>query len=181
MHMNPIKKTILEAVWEKERPVKPLEIAREVGISHPQAMMHLIGLKRMGYVSSPERNHYAITELGKEALGIPKITKNEASQILSPTTLEGAFHFSTGIGQYLGIHADSLQDFCDKIQKIDVQTIEFHMPRRDFEKWLQHIGDAELAKKLAVIREESLSGEALRQKVYEATKARCEELKKLVT
>jgi ribosome biogenesis GTPase A len=83
------------------------------------------------------------------------------------------------VGGSLGIEANSLQDFCDKIQKIDLKALEFHMPRKDFENWLQHLGDAELAKKMTVIREQGASGEELRKKVYEATKSRCEELKKL--
>ena len=164
MQLNPIKKTILEALWQKGKPVKPLEIARQLGIKNQQAMMHLLNLKNMGYVSSPEKSHYVITELGKEALGLPKITKNQASQILHPKPPEDAFHFYSGIGQNLGLQANSLQDFCDRIQKIDARTIEFHMPRKDFENWLQHLGDAELAKKLAIIREQGVSGEELRQK-----------------
>jgi predicted transcriptional regulator len=179
MQLNPIKKMILEALWQKEKPVKPLEIARQLGIKNQQAMMHLLNLKSMGYVSSPERNHYIITQLGKEALGLAKITKDQATQILHPTPPEKAFHFYTELGKYSGIYADSLQDFCDKIQKIDIETIKFHMPRKDFENWLQHLGDDELAKKITMLREQGLSGEELRQKIYETTKYRCEELKKL--
>ena len=179
MQLNPIKKKILQELWEKGKPLKPLEIARPLEIKNQQAMMHLLNLKSMGYVSTPERNQYAITELGKEALGIPNVTRNQASQILSPTTNERAFHFYTKIGHYSGITANSLQDFCDKIQKISAQAIEFHVPRQDFENWLRNLGDDELAKKVAKIREQGLSGEELRQKIHEATKNRCEELKKL--
>jgi DNA-binding MarR family transcriptional regulator len=179
MQLNPTKKAVLDVLWQKGKPVKPLEVAKQLGITNPQAMMHLLGLKHMGYVSSPERNHYIITELGKEALGLPKTTKSQASQILHPTPPEKAFRFYTGIGQYSGTQADSLQDFCDKVQKIGMKAIEFHMSRKDFENWLQHLGDAELAKKMAMIREQGLLGEELRQKVYEATKYRCEELQKL--
>lgn len=181
MQLNPIKKKILEKLWEKGKPLKPLEIGRQLGIKNQQAMMHLLNLKSMGYVSTPERNQYAITELGKEALGIPRVTKNQASQILNPLPHERAFHFYTRIGHYSGISANSLQDFCDKIQKVNAQTIEFHMPRKDFENWLRNLGDDELAKKLAIIREKGLSGEELRQKIHETTKNRCEELRKLTT
>jgi hypothetical protein len=181
MQLNPIKKKILEELWEKGKPSKPLEIARQLGIKNQQAMMHLLNLKSMGYVSTPERNQYAITELGKETLGIPKVTKNQASQILNPIPHERAFHFYTRIGHYSGISANSLQDFCDKIQKVSAQTIDFHMPRKDFENWIHNLGDEELAKKLAIIREQGISGEELRQKIYETTKNRCGELRKLTT
>jgi len=179
MQLNPIKKMILEALWQREKPVKPLEIARQLGIKNQQAMMHLLNLRNIGYVSSPERNHYIITELGKEALGLSKTTKDQATQILHPTLPEKAFHFYTGLGKYSGVYADSLQAFCDKIQKIGVETIEFHMPRKDFENWMQHLGDDELAKKMATLREQGLTGEELRQKIYETTKYRCEELKRI--
>ena len=181
MQLNPIKKRILEELWEKGKPQKPLEIARQLGIKNQQAMMHLLNLKSMGYVSTPERNTYTITEQGKEALGMPKTTKNQAAQILNPVPHERAFHFYTRIGHFTGTSANSLQDFCDKIQKVSTQTIEFHMPRKDFENWLHNLGDDELAKKLATIREQNLSGEQLRQKIYETAKNRCEELKKLTT
>ena len=80
--LNPTKKSILEALWRNGKPVKPLEIARQLGLSRPQAMMHLLGLKNLGYVSSPERNHYVITEQGREVIGLSKITQDTASQIL---------------------------------------------------------------------------------------------------
>jgi len=181
MQLNPIKKKILEELWKNPKSSKPLDIARQLGIKNQQAMMHLLNLKSMGYVSTPERNQYAITELGKEALGMTKLTKNQASQILNPLPHERAFHFYTKVGHYTGVSANSLQDFCDKLHKINAQTIEFHMPRKDFENWIHNLGDDELAKKLAIIREQGLSGEELRRKITETTENRCEELKKLTT
>jgi predicted ArsR family transcriptional regulator len=179
MQLNPIKKKILEELCTAGKPQKPLDIARQIGVKNQQAMMHLLNLKSMGYVSTPERNQYAITERGKEALGIPKITKNQVAQILKPTSHERAFHFYTKIDHYSGISANSLQDFCDKIHKVSVQAIEFHMPRKDFENWVRTLGDDELANIMATIREKGLSGEELRKSIYEATKNRCEQLKKL--
>jgi len=178
MSLNPTKKKILEKLWQNGKPSKPLEVAKQLGITRPQAMMHLLGLKQMGYVSSPERNTYKITEAGKEAIGLPKLSKNRASQILQPVPPEKGFNFFTRVGHSLGIHANSLQDFCDKLLKVDLQAIEFHVSRKDFEAWLQFLGDAELAKRLALIREEGVTGEELRKRVYEAVKFHCEELEK---
>ncbi len=45
-------------------------------------MMHLLGLIKMGYVNSPEKGQYIITEKGKRALGIPEVTKEKAAAIL---------------------------------------------------------------------------------------------------
>lgn len=177
MQLNPIKRKILETLLERGKPTMPLDIARQVGIKNQQAMMHLLNLKGMGLVSTPERNHYTITGQGKEALGISKLTKSQASQILNPLPHERAFHFYTGIGHYTGISASSLQDFCNKIHEVSSKSIEFHMPRKDFENWINNLGDTDLAKRLAAIREERLSEEELRRKVYEVTRNRCEELK----
>ena len=93
---------------------------------------------------------------------------------------EKAFHFHTAINQYLGVCANSLNDFCDKIQKIDSKSIEFHFPRRDIELWLRGLGDPELAKRMELIRGMGLSGENLRERVYETVKFRYEELAELV-
>ena len=179
MQLNPIKKKILEELCDAGKPLKPLDIAHKIGVKNQQAMMHLLNLKNMGYVSTPERNHYAITERGREALGIPKTTKSQASKILTPTSHERAFHFYTKVDHYSGVSANSLQDFCDKIHKVSVQAIEFHMPRKDFENWLRTLGDDKLANAIAAIREKGLSGEELRKSIYEATKNRCEQLRKL--
>jgi len=73
----------------------------------------------------------------------------------------------------------SLGDFCEKIQKIDIGSIEFHLNRGDFEAWFTGLGDAELAKKTALIRERKMSGEELRSKLYQVVKSRCEELAKI--
>ncbi len=83
------------------------------------------------------------------------------------------------MGQYLQVFANSLDDFCGKIKTVDVKSVEFHLPRRDFELWFQGLGDLELAEKIGQIRRMSLSGESLRKKVYETVRSRCEELKRL--
>jgi hypothetical protein len=84
-----------------------------------------------------------------------------------------------GTNQYLGVYANSLKDFTDKIQKIDLKSIEFHLPRKDFELWIHDIGDPELSKKISLIRGRNLSGENLRKEIYETVKSRYEELTKL--
>jgi hypothetical protein len=52
------------------------------------------------------------------------------------------------------------------------------MPRGDFERWVDSLGDSELGKKLSHIRSMNLSGEDLRRTVYETVKSRLEELKR---
>ena len=171
-----VRKKILEVLGAAGKPVNLGEIAQKIGIGTSSTMGYLLGLIKAKYVSVPQKHYYAITNLGKQALGLPKFDRKLALNILSSVPFEKAFHFHIGINQYLGVYANSLNDFCDKIQKIDLKSIAFHLPRKDFELWLRGLGDLELAEKMELIRGMGLSGEGLRKKVYETVKSRCEEL-----
>jgi len=178
MSISPVKRLILETMWMLNKPAKAMEIAKEAGLGFPPVMMHIIGLIRMGYVKQHEKGYYVITEKGKKALGLPEIDKQKAEEILAYLPIEKSFHFYADIGKPLNLHAASLQDFCDKILKIDIGSIEFHVNRGDFEAWFMGLGDIELARKTLLIREQKTLGEELRQKLYEIVKSRCEELAK---
>jgi DNA-binding transcriptional ArsR family regulator len=176
MSVSQIKRKILEVLWVSGKPMSVQDLTEKTGLNISSSMVHLLWLRKAGYVSTPEKSYYTITKTGKEAIGLPKLTKEKALHILRELPKEEAFHFYTGIDQYVGVYANSLNDFCDKIQTINVKSIEFHAPRRDFELWLDSLGDLELAKIMGIIRRTSLSGENLRKKVYESVKSRCEEL-----
>ena len=175
MRLNPIKKTILEVMAEEIQPRKPKDIAQKVGLNFSSCMMHILGLKKAGYVSSPEKGYYKITDLGRELLK-PKVSKEAAASLLSPVAPEKAFYFHTGINKYSGLQANSLPDFCEKLKNADIHSLEFHLSRKDFERWLESIGDLELAKKMGIIRETEVSGEELRRLIYNAIKTRCDVL-----
>jgi DNA-binding transcriptional ArsR family regulator len=176
MSVSQIKRKILEVLWVSRKPMSVQDLAEKTGLNISSSMVHLLWLRKAGYVSTPEKSFYAITKTGKEAIGLPRLTKEKALHILRELPKEEAFHFYTGIGQYAGVYATSLNDFCDKIQSVNVKSVEFHAPRRDFELWLDSLGDLELARIMSLIRRASLSGENLRKKVYESVKSRCEEL-----
>jgi len=95
--------------------------------------------------------------------------------------MEKAFQFYAGIDQPLGIWSDSLSDLCEKIKSIDLESVEFHISRGDFELWVHYLGDVELAKRLRLIRGTSLSGETLRDEVYDVVKSRCDKLQELIS
>jgi len=175
MRLNPIKQRILEAMASEDQPRTPKDIAKKVGLNFSSCMMHILGLKKAGYVSSPTKGHYEITLLGREALK-PKVGREEALFLLSPVASEKAFHFYTGLHKYTGMHANSLRDFCEKVKHADVRSIEFHLSRKDFERWFESLGDRELALRVTAIREKEASGEMLRKLVYDAAKSHCDEL-----
>jgi len=159
--------------------MKSKEVAQKIGLGIAATTMHLLGLKKTGHVFTPQHGYYAITDLGKEAMGLPRIDKAHATKILSHMPADKAFHFYTDMHQYLGVHANSLSDFCDKVEKVSVKSVEFHVSRRDFENWFKSLGDSELAKRMSVIHSMKLHGEDLRKKVHEGVKLRLEELKRL--
>jgi len=175
MRLNPIKHRILEAMASEDQPRKPKDIAKKVGLNFSSCMMHILGLKKSGYVSSPTKGHYEVTALGRETLK-PKMGKEEALFLLSPVAPERAFHFYTGLNQYTGIQATSLCDFCEKVKHADVKSIEFHLSRQDFERWFESLGDRDLARRVEAIRGKETSGEKLRKLVYDAAKSHCDEL-----
>jgi len=179
MSASKIRGKILMELWAAGKPITIQAIAEKTGINSSSSMGYLLGLIKAKYVSVPQKHYYAITSLGKQALGLPKVDQKLASNILSPVSAEKAFHFYYGLNQHSGVYSDSLKDFADKIQQVDLKSIEFHFPRKDFELWIRSLGDLELSKKLGLLRTRNLSGENLRKALYEAVNSRCEELAKL--
>jgi len=179
MSLVAAKMKILERLWEEGQPMRSKDVAQKIGLGVAATTMHLLGLKKTGHVLTPKHGYYAITDLGKESIGIPKIDKAHAAKILNNVPHDKAFHFYTGMHQYTGVLANSLADFCDKIQKVNVKSVEFHISQKDFEHWVKGLGDTELAKRLGLIRNMNLHGEELRRKIHEVTKVRLEELQRL--
>lgn len=176
MMLNEVKTRILELLWFNENPVHYKQVAEKLNLKPRAVNMHLMGLVKDGYVTKSNAGRYAITSYGREILGFPKIDETLARKVLSKTSKEKAFHFYKTINMPLEISSDNLNDFCEKLKTLDLETIEFHTNRGDFEAWISYLGDIELARRLKLIREENLTGEALRKKIYEAVKFRCDEL-----
>ena len=179
MSASKIRGKILWALWATGKPMALQRISEKAGLTSSSTNEYLPGLIKAKYVSVPQEQYYAITNLGKQAIGLPKVDKNLALNILTPVSAEKAFHFYHGLNQHSGVYADSLKDFVDKIQNVNLKSIEFHVPRKDFELWIRSLGDLELSKKLELLRMRKLSGENLRKELYETVNSRCEELKKL--
>ena len=81
---------------------------------------------------------------------------------------EKAFYFFTSIGNYTGEKACSLKEFLEKIEKIELKSIEFHLHRGDFEKWFRDVlGQKELAEQITLLRKSDIKGDSLRKELYE--------------
>lgn len=179
MSISPVKRLILETMWVLDKPTKAAEIAKDTGVNFPTAMMHIIGLTRSGFAATHEKGFYAITEKGRKMLGLPEIDGKKATDILSYLPVEKSFHFYADYGKPLEVHAANLQDFCEKMMNVDTSSIEFHTHRGDFETWFNGLGDAELARKTLLVREQKMHGEELRKKLCDIVRNRFEELAKI--
>jgi len=173
--LSKIKRSILEELWKENASVNVAHLSKILGLKYQVIVMNLNELEKLGYVVSKQRGYYSITPSGREALGFPILTPQLAQRILYPRRKEEAFHFFTGIGNYTGVFASSLQEFFEKIQTIDEQSIKFHLLRGDFEKWFEFLGDRELAKRVSLLRERA-NEEKLRETLYNLIKIRCAEI-----
>jgi len=89
-----------------------------------------------------------------------------------------AFYFFTSIGNYTGESAASLEEFLEKIKDINIKSLEFHLYREDFEKWIsQTLGDAQLTVEIKNLRNQKVVGNALRDRLYFTVSRRLKELK----
>jgi hypothetical protein len=173
MSLSPTKREILETMLLLDKPERAMSVAKEVGKEFPSVMMHIIGLTRMGYITSPEKGLYTLTEKGKKALGIPEISEENAKKALADMPHDRSFHFYASIGKPLSLKAHSLQDFRDKILQVNLESIKFHESRGDFEAWFAGLGDVELAKKVTLLKEKKMDGEELRSRLHDMLENRC--------
>jgi hypothetical protein len=162
-----------------DKPQRAMDIAKDAHKEFQPVMMHLLGLQKMGYVSSPEKGLYVITSAGKKVLAIPEITKEKAAAILAYAPHDKAFHFYATVGQPLSMHAHNMRDFVGKIEKADIISVEFHFKRGDFENWFKGLGDEELFKKTVLLKQRNPTGETLRQQLHAMVEQRYRELAKL--
>ncbi len=89
-----------------------------------------------------------------------------------------AFYFFTSIGNYTGQSASSLDEFLVRLKDVDVKSLEFHLFREDFEKWVsQTLGDSRLAEEIRSLRLLKVAGNALRDRLYLIVAKRLKELK----
>jgi hypothetical protein len=89
------------------------------------------------------------------------------SKILRTVPREKAFYFFTSIGNYTGTSASSLKEFVERINEVNVKSLEFHLYRGDFEKWIDEVlQDQELAGGIRRLQKVNLIGETLRNQLY---------------
>ncbi|MEM3697556.1 MAG: DUF5752 family protein [Candidatus Bathyarchaeia archaeon] len=90
-----------------------------------------------------------------------------ATKILRTVPREKAFYFFTSIGNYTGESAASLKEFMEKINQVNIKSLEFHLYRGDFEKWVGEVlEDRDLAAEIKGLRDLKYSGDMLKEHLY---------------
>jgi hypothetical protein len=175
-----IRGKILVELWLAEKPLTLKVLSEKIGLPSSSTMGYLLGLIKAKYVFVPQKHYYAITNIGKKAIGLPQLDKELAQKILRSVPLEESFNFYNEVDDYSGHYSDSLNDFVEKIMIVNSKSLLFHISRKDFENWINSLGDVELSKKIGIIRTINLDGENLRKKLYQTIKSRSEKLAKLI-
>lgn len=115
-------------------------------------------------------------------MGRTMLENPNASRILRELIREKAFYFFTSIGNYTGYHASSLKEFAKEILEVNVKSLEFHLYRRDFEKWISEtLEDRSLASKIGELRTTKPIGIDLRDRLYLIVSKHLDSLKKSQT
>ena len=90
-----------------------------------------------------------------------------ASKILRTVAREKAFYFFTSIGNYTGLSAASLKEFMERINEVNHKSLDFHLHRGDFEKWISEVlQDEELAMEIRKLQKFNFTGDILRNQLY---------------
>jgi hypothetical protein len=94
------------------------------------------------------------------------MTPDTSSKILKTVPREKAFYFFTSIGNYTGTSASSLKEFMEKINEVNIKSLEFHLYRGDFEKWTTEVlQDTELAADIKKLQKLNITGNGLRDQL----------------
>jgi DNA-binding Lrp family transcriptional regulator len=126
--------------------------AEKAGLSPSEALHEIQELAKDGFLQRVGSG-YGITQKGKAAL-----------KVFTPAAEGKGFRFYFGIDRPSEFATESLGDFYKIIRQIDVESIEFHLYRGDFQNWLQQVfAEPELTADFNRIKDEDLKGEALRE------------------
>src|SRR3989442_1740418 len=79
-----------------------------------------------------------------------------------------SFYFDTGLGQYSGILVSSIGEFLKALKIVPLESVEYHIGRRDFEKWTKDVlGSIQLADNIRTLRRSQSKGEELRHQLVD--------------
>jgi alpha-amylase len=99
-------------------------------------------------------------------------------EILRTVPYEKGFYFYIAPGNFTRETATSLDAFEKKLQVVPADSVNFHLQRGDFQKWIKDtMGDDELAKRVSLIKL-TLPVEDLRKELLAIVQTRITELRR---
>lgn len=100
-----------------------------------------------------------------------------SGELLKTVPYENGFHFYTAPSNFTRETATSLETFEKKLQIVHGESVNFHLQRGDFQKWVEDtLGDKELAKRISLTKL-TLPVEDLRKELLAIVQTRITELK----
>lgn len=143
-----ILKTMSEATSKMDMNM----FAKAVNLTPSQTTAQIQELTREGFLQKVDHG-YSLTAKGKNALKISTKVSEEA-----------AFHFYSGIDKPLDFSAHSIEEFYSVINRVSSDSLDFHLYREDFERWLGDLlHDKELSIEAEKFRTKGLKGDELRK------------------
>lgn len=98
----------------------------------------------------------------------------------APLPAPKRFYFHDENGRYLNRVAANLWDFCEILKELPLSSIEYHIKRGDFERWLRDVlQDSELPRQIHKVARREIQGEELRKALVTITNERYQELDRL--
>ena len=98
-----------------------------------------------------------------------------ATKILKNVSDAEAFYFYENIGRPTGKSARNLMDFLNMVNMIKLESLQFHLERKDFQKWFKEtLGDHQLAERMEKIS--LANNKELRTRIKEVLENRLREL-----
>jgi predicted transcriptional regulator len=153
-----ILKTMSEATNRMDLNV----FAQAVNLSPDQAIAEVQELTKKGFLRKVGKG-YGLTAKGKSAL-----------KVFQLTPIEMSFQFYEAVDKPLGFTARSLGEFYRLIKQVCSDSLEFHLHRGDFERWLSDVcGNQKLAQEIAALKTADLKGEELRKTLLKIIDAKC--------
>jgi len=104
----------------------------------------------------------------------PNVVVEEGEEVEGTVlfTHEKPFYFFSDYGRYTGILASSVTSFLEAVTVVEARSLEFHLYRRDFERWIRDVIQAPLlAEEVAALRKQMLKGEELRSALIDVVRA----------
>jgi len=136
-------------------------LAEAVNLSPNDAILQVQELAKAGFLGKVASG-YGVTENGKNAV-----------KVFTSVPSGMGFNFYVDVGKPLGFSAVSLEEFYRQVKQVCSDSLEFHLYRGDFERWLGAVvKDSELAEQIGQLKSAELKGEDLRKAMLKAIDAK---------